>query len=92
MNLNIKTYKFEKYQKLKISIDIIIKFRSNSRRIIRNKINIIIILDAITTISIVYNDKKFQNRDFLFKFDCFQDLDIIKTVFIYVVDFSVFII
>ena len=92
VNFQIKVYKFEKCQKLKISIDVITKFKSNSRKIIRNKAFIIIISKFIIKISIVYKSGISKNRDFLFEFDCVQNFDFVDEIFVYIVDFSILII
>ena len=89
VDLDIRTCKFEKCQRLKTPIDVITKFRSNLRRTIRNKVNVIIVSDATVTVPVAYNDEISQNRDFLFEPNCSQDLDVIENVFAHVVNSSI---
>ena len=73
MTMNLKAYiiKFGKYQKLKISIDVIARIQFHFKYIIRYKSLIIITSNIITKIFIAYNDIISKNRDFLFESDCF---------------------
>ena len=90
INLKMKVYKFDKYQRLKVLIDVIIKFRLNSRKIIRNKASVIIASDVIMKIFIVYKNDISKDRDFLFESDYFQNFKLIDGVFVHVIDFIIF--
>ena len=67
VDLEIKVYRFNKCQELKVSIDVITKFKSNSRRTIRNKISVIIALDITIKVSVAYKENISKDRDFLFE-------------------------
>ena len=92
MNLKTRILKFEKCQKLQISIDVIARIQSHFKRIIRNKFSIIIISNIIAKILIVYNDITLKNRDFLFESNCSQNFEFTNEILIHVVNFTILII
>ena len=70
MNLEERTCRFEKYQELIISIDVVARTQSYFKRIICVISFIIIALDAIMKIFVVYKRIISKDRDFLFKSNC----------------------
>ena len=67
IDLNIKILIFNKYSKLQILFDIIIKLNPYFKRIIRFKSVIIITPDTTIKIFIIYNNNILYNKDFLFE-------------------------
>ena len=92
MNLNAKILILIKYQKLQTLIDVIIKSNLYFKRIIRFKFIIFITSNIIVKISIIYNNKNFNNKDFLFKSNCAQNLRLIDKIFIHIVNITILII
>ena len=92
MNLKTRIVKLDKYQKFKISINVITRIQSHFKRIIRIKFSIIIISNIIIKIFIAYNDTISKNRDFLFELNYAQDFEFINKVLIYIINFTILII
>ena len=70
INLDRKIITFAKCQNLQVSLNIITRTQPYFKRIIRFKSAITIALDTTIEVSIVYNNKISNNRDFLFELDC----------------------
>ena len=67
IDLDIKTFTLNKYLKLQALFDIIVKLNSYSKRTIRFKSVIIIVLNITIEILVAYNNNILYNRDFLFE-------------------------
>ena len=70
MNLNTKILILTKYQELQAFLNVVIKLNSYFKRTIRFKSAIIIISNIIIKMFIIYNNKIFNDKNFLFESDC----------------------
>ena len=75
-------------QNLQTSIKIVTRQQSHLKRTMRVKFNTVISSHSTIDIFMIYHESLFNDRDFLFEFQCFNDLDNDDEIYAHVVDFS----